>query len=614
MPATLALTNRVVCKHVSCIGAERRIVSTMSVGTMKFSKLECGHSFNEAIAGATSGKILRDYTWNGGKKLFDPFQITTINKTERSDIQFLNLNEMGLGKMVTSVATLNFHPEILPALWICKSRLKRQTFEHLVRMSETEVPCPIVDLGPDKSHKDCQICSGTKLFRRPRLLPEILEGGNSVPHSDIFNVTIVSYDTLWRIVMKMVEVQKEQAKELFESEELDLDQIPAALNKILKSGPFRSFKTIICDEFQMIKNPGAKRTKAVRIISRDIKHKIGCSGTPTKNNAEEYFVSLNWVRPDLFPSFKQFCEEWVEYYYSPSGVAKPLGIKPSKRKEFDALLEPFTVRYTRAEVMPDLPPILRQHEYIDLADDVKKAYKKELKGFEDAYLKWESLESAKEKAAQWGVVYDSLMKLKRIVGLAKADWLVSEDGWLEEFLTQTDRKLVIAHHHVEAGIIVASAASALCKRVAEESGKFVPEPIHLHGGLSEDAMWKEIGRFKSQPELRVMIIRQLAEGEGLNLQECGDLVQLERQWNPANEEQVEARFPRPGTTYAKINVLYPVALGTVDEFLASVVERKRYAAENTYGKGTTVHWTQTNVLQDVAKQLFEKGLKPWGSL
>jgi hypothetical protein len=196
----------------------------------------------------------------------------------------------------------------------------------------------------------------------------------------------------------------------------------------------------------------------------------------------------------------------------------------------------------------------------------------------------------------------------------KASWLVEADGWLEEFLTQTDRKIVIAHHHVEAGLIVATAAAQMCERLSRDEGKIFPAPIHLHGGLSENQMWEEVRRFQDNANIRVLILRQLAEGEGLNLQVCGDLVQLERQWNPANEEQVEGRFPRPGSTYEKINVLYPVALGTIDEFLASVVERKRYAAENTYGKGSTQHWTQSNVLQDVAKLLFQKGLKPWGSM
>lgn len=568
-------------------------MSQFYAGTLKFLKLSCGHSHSEQTSRRiTKPEVLKALTWNEGKHLFDPFQLTTIRKTEESDIRFLNLNEMGLGKMVTSVATLVFHPEVLPALVVCKARLRRQWFEHLVRMSEVK------ENG----------------LRKPRLLPAILEGSNAQPYPDIFNVTIVSYDTLWRIVMRMVETRKDEAKELFDESDLDKDSIPEKLKKILSSGPFAPFKCIILDEFQMIKNPGAKRTKAVRILARDMKHLIGCSGTPIKNNAEEYYVPLNLADPVTFHSFKEYCEEWVEYMYSSTGVAKPLGIKPSRRKEFDELISKFSVRYTRKEVMPDLPPIFRNYEYIEMSEAVKKAYKKELKGFEDAYLKWETLESAKEKAAQWGVVYDSLMKLKRIVGMAKADWLVQEDGWLEEFLTQTDRKIVIAHHHVEAGIVVVTSAEALCKKLSEENGKFIPPPIHLHGGLSENAMWDQIKRFKEDPTQRVMILRQLAEGEGINLQECGDLVQLERQWNPANEEQVEARFPRPGTTYAQINVLYPVALGTVDEFLNQTVERKRYSAENTYGKATTVSWVQSGVLQEVAKQLFDKGLKPWGSV
>ena len=43
-----------------------------------------------------------------------------------------------------------------------------------------------------------------------------------------------------------------------------------------------------------------------------------------------------------------------------------------------------------------------------------------------------------------------------------------------------------------------------------------------------------------------MVASTLAAGEGLNLQTCSDCVIHERQWNPANEEQVEGRFIRIG--------------------------------------------------------------------
>jgi SNF2 family DNA or RNA helicase len=580
-----ALSNTSRCTRDKCDGRERVILREIRAGLLKISQLDCGHSFTTTLPPITPAAKLREMTWgeNKDKKLFDPFQITTINKTEESGLRFLNLNEMGLGKMVTSVATLMYHPEALPALVVCKSRLRRQWFQHIVQMSEKR------DNGR----------------RALGLLPEILEGGNARPSTEIFNVGIVSFDTLWRIVQKIMAVNKEKSKELFENEDVTIESLPEELLKIAASSPFAPYKTIILDEFQMIKNPGAKRTKGVRLLAQDRPHLIGLSGTPTKNSAEEYYVPLNMIDPVTFHSFRRFCDDWVEYYTTTTGAQKALGIKPNRRKAFDEILSKFSIRFTREQALPSLPKVFRQYEYVEMADKVKEAYKKELKGFEEAYLIWESAETAKDKAAAWGAVYDNLMKLKRLVGLAKADWLIQPEGWLEEFLTDTDRKIVVAHHHIEAGLITVTGAEGICKNLGLKA------PLHLHGGLSEDKMFNEVQRFTDDPSLRVLILRQLAEGEGLNLQVCGDLLQLERQWNPANEKQVEDRFPRPGSKYEKINVLYPVALGTVDEFLNQTIERKRYAADNTYGEGAKTHWMNTNVMTDVAKMLFDKGLKPW---
>lgn len=585
MPSpSLALKNAVPCPK--CKGnLVQEVIMQFRAGPFKTTKLSCGHSYMDRATPITPRKLLTDFKWDDGRKaLFDPFQIHTVQKTEEADLRFLNLNQMALGKMITTIATLLFHPEALPALVVCKARLTPQWWEHLVTMSY-------------------ELVDGKKV---PRLFPQVMNGGNGRPFTDIFNVGIVSFDSLWRIVNKSLAAKKEESKAVMEMvDQIDVEGVMAKLAELVKQSPFSGYKTIILDEFQMIKNPGASRTKGVRIVSANMKNIIGLSGTPTKNSAEEYYVPLNLVAPHIFSNFNQFCEEWVEYFTTVRGTSKALGIKPNKRDEFDKLIAPFSIRYTRKEAMPSLPDTFRTYEYIELADKIKEAYKRELKEFDEAYMMWETAETAREKFARWSMVNDSLMKLKRMVGTAKADWLVQPDGWLEDFLTQTDEKIVIAHHHIEAGLVLSTAISNICEKLE------LPAPIHLHGGISINAGYELIRKFKADPKLRVIIIRQLAEGEGFNLQECGHLVQVERQWNPANEEQVEDRLPRPGTTYEKVNVLYPVALGTVDELLAATVERKRYAAENTYGKGAKVHWIQTDILQTVAKLLKEKGLNPW---
>jgi len=62
---------------------------------------------------------------------------------------------------------------------------------------------------------------------------------------------------------------------------------------------------------------------------------------------------------------------------------------------------------------------------------------------------------------------------------------------------------------------------------------------------------------------RIMIASTLASSEGLNLQFCSDYGMMERQWNPANEEQAEARFIRIGQKATIVNGTYFIATGTI---------------------------------------------------
>jgi SNF2 family DNA or RNA helicase len=113
-----------------------------------------------------------------------------------------------------------------------------------------------------------------------------------------------------------------------------------------------------------------------------------------------------------------------------------------------------------------------------------------------------------------------------------------------------------------------------------------------------------------KPENRLMIASTLVAAEGLNMQFVSDCMMMERQWNPSKEEQAEGRFPRPGSMASKINAVYLIAAGTVDDFLTTLVEQKRRNVAQTLGDAE-ISWDEGSLVMELARVLQEKGLAKW---
>jgi SNF2 family DNA or RNA helicase len=124
---------------------------------------------------------------------------------------------------------------------------------------------------------------------------------------------------------------------------------------------------------------------------------------------------------------------------------------------------------------------------------------------------------------------------------------------------------------------------------------------------SQDSMEREekIDQFRSNPDIPVLIIPTLAGGEGINLQFCSHAVIMEREWNPANEEQAEGRFSRIGATSSSILVNYPVATGTIDEYFAEIVERKREIVGMSLD-GKSDSWDHSSIMLELAEKVVNK--------
>lgn len=358
------------------------------------------------------------------------------------------------------------------------------------------------------------------------------------------------------------------------------------------------FKTVIIDECQHIKSNDSKRTKALQAICLNATHVIALSATPIKNHAAEYFPILNILQPTRFPIREEFYRTWCDIFKSSGNYSKIKGLKnPSLFKEFT---KDFIIYHTRDECLPHLPKERRNFEFMNIDDEaLQDAYNETIKELTD-------FEEEADRKGRKGLEYfqnilEYLSKLRHITGLAKVGSCAVK---AEEFLLSTERKLVIYIHHVDVGDLIQGHLKQLCKEA-----DYQWEPLRLYGGMGSQKIEQVKEEFLNGPS-RILIASTLAAGEGLNLQPVSDAIMVERQWNSVNEEQAERRFSRPGATASSINIDYLIAIGTVDDYLTEIVERKRKHVKEAI-TGEKMDFSENSVLSELVEALTKVGKPKW---
>lgn len=483
-----------------------------------------------------------------GKRPF-AFQTAGVRFVEKSGGRALIADEMGLGKTVQALCTIALHPEMQPCAYIVKSSLKIQWMHEIMRwVSSSNRP---EDLA----------------------LPQVIDTSRDMMLPGVKHY-LFSFDILRRFNGSLVE----------------------AFQK-------RGIKTVVVDECQQIKNPASTRTREVRDLCRVVPNVIALSGTPIKNNAGEYFPVLNILKPEIYPKLSRFLYNECDSYNNGGWGTKTGGLK--NPAAFMDKTKSFIIRRERKEVLPDLPTIDRRFHFDALGKEVEDAYRAAFIEFRDDYFT-----GGKSNFADNSCTIAYLSRMRHLTGLSKVNPCVE---FIEEFLLETDRKIVIFLHHIDVSeILERKIRSKIQELSSDKELEFdCAAPLMLSAsvqGLDRDRM---IEKFKNDPRCRIMIASTLSSGEGLNLQFAHDCIILERQWNPANEEQAECRFIRIGQESDQVTATYFVAVGTVDEFFAKIVEEKREIVTKTMG-GVAVKWDQSSLMKELAEVLATSGGRMWG--
>lgn len=359
------------------------------------------------------------------------------------------------------------------------------------------------------------------------------------------------------------------------------------------------FKGMVVDEVQHMKNMGAKRTFACRAIAEKaidetgntkqlgIKRIVALSGTPIKNRGTEFYPVLNMVRPDLFPSEADFVRNWIRFYYKRDKHGTKVKIGGIRNLElFKDYTRNLIIRRLRDEVLPDLPKIDRQNSFVDMSIENKVAYAKMYKQFE-AFM---NSPNKQGKGRDNMTILQFISNMRQICAIAKAEYAADH---IEDFLESEESKItVFTHHHL--------AIKVMCHHLDKRGIEY------LRFKSKEDM--DNIDTFNEPDGPRVLVASTQSAGEGLNLQyQCHHCLFLERQWNPANEEQAEGRFSRIGAKFDSVTAVYLIALATIDEWMTELIEEKRVSAnidkQGEYGESDTI--------RKIASILMQKGLPRW---
>jgi len=365
-------------------------------------------------------------------------------------------------------------------------------------------------------------------------------------------------------------------------------------------------KTVVLDECQQIKNPDSSRTQEVRKLVKDTNIKVlPLSGTPWKNRGEEFFPVLNMLSPTKFYSHQHYLDTWVDFYWE-GNKKKQGGIRnPKKFREY---VQDIVIRREYNEVMDEFPDINRTKLAIQLDEFSQTTYDDATSEFVAWYNQF--VIDGTEDSLNGIEILAKMSRMRHITGLAKIPATMS---FAEEFIEDTDKKLVIFFHHKDVGRIL---FDGLCERYQDENHKEFIEKIPV---LKIIAEMSDAERFEAQELFNklpraIMVASTLASGEGIDLQTCSDSVMHERQWNPQNEDQAApGRFRRIGQLSKQINITFTEGEGTIDGHLDEIVERKRRHFHAVMNKGEQPKWNEGDIGKEMAKLIIAKHKAKHGS-
>ena len=336
-----------------------------------------------------------------------------------------------------------------------------------------------------------------------------------------------------------------------------------------------SWRFVVLDEAQAIKNPAAKQTKSVKRLKAEMR--IALTGTPIENRLGDLWSIFDFINPGLLGSSNQF-----------SAFVKRLADRPhNPYGPLRDLVRPYILRRLKTDksIIADLPDKTEVKTFCLLSRKQAALYQQavaELAGH------LENVDGMKRR----GIVLAFLMRLKQICN-HPSQWL-GDGAWAEEDSGKLGRLRDIAEvvaARQEKALIFTQFKETTAPLVAFLSSVFGRPGLVLHGETEVKKRKDLVRQFQEDENVPFFVLSVKAGGTGLNLTAASHVIHFDRWWNPAVENQATDRAFRIGQTK---NVLVHkfICRGTVEEKIDHMIESKQQLAGDFLSVGADMLLTE----------------------
>lgn len=320
------------------------------------------------------------------------------------------------------------------------------------------------------------------------------------------------------------------------------------------------FDLIILDESHMIKNPKANRTKIINEISKNIERRWLLTGTPIANRPMDYFNLLNLCESTVTSNWQyyafRYCDAKKFRKKTKYGKFRDIWLTDgaSNLEELHERTKDLILRRKKDDHL-DLPPKIVAPYYIEI-DDMNQ-YDRVF----DEYLEWAKSEGKRLGAGRHMV---ELVVLRKYLAEEKVKHSIE----LAEQAIENGKKVIIFTNFTNSFNLL-----------MQHFGKLA---VGHNGSMNSKQKQHSVDEFQNNPKVMVFVGNLISAGTAITLTEAEIVIMNDLDFVPSNHAQAEDRAHRIGST-TTTNVYYPIAVGTIDELIYKILEKKKRIIDTVMG-------------------------------